>query len=134
MKLKKPDSIDAHVGSCIRLRRKMLSVTQGKLADHLGVSFQQVQKYENGVNRVGASRLQKIADFLKVPVSFFFLDPNGTGKVESPAKIPSMQEAMALLDFPEAAKLNKAFLQIKDPNVRAKVVALLETLAGEVRI
>ena len=69
---KKPNPIDIHVGSRIRLRRTMLGMSQEKLGESLGITFQQIQKYEKGTNRVGASRLQNISSILNVPVSFFF--------------------------------------------------------------
>ncbi|MCA0016647.1 helix-turn-helix domain-containing protein, partial [Mesorhizobium sp. B264B1A] len=79
---KKPNPIDIHVGSRIRLRRNMLGMSQEKLGENLGITFQQIQKYEKGTNRVGASRLQAIASILGVPVAFFFEDAPGQ---ESPA-------------------------------------------------
>ena len=72
MAKKAPNPIDKHVGSRVRMRRMMLSMSQEKLGDALGLTFQQVQKYEKGTNRVGASRLQQIAQILQVPVAFFF--------------------------------------------------------------
>ena len=69
---KAPNPIDKHVGRRVRMRRKMLAMSQQKLADELGLTFQQVQKYENGTNRMGASRLQQMSDILQVPVEFFF--------------------------------------------------------------
>jgi transcriptional regulator with XRE-family HTH domain len=69
---KSPNPIDKHVGSRVRMRRMMLAMSQEKLGDALGLTFQQVQKYEKGTNRIGASRLQAIANILQVPVSFFF--------------------------------------------------------------
>src|SRR5271156_21827 len=69
---KSPNPIDKHVGSRVRMRRMMLSMSQEKLGDALGLTFQQVQKYEKGTNRIGASRLQQISQILQVPVSFFF--------------------------------------------------------------
>src|SRR6478735_1360147 len=74
---KKPNPIDIHVGSRIRLRRTMLGMSQEKLGESLGITFQQIQKYEKGTNRVGASRLQNISSILNVPVSFFFEDAPG---------------------------------------------------------
>ena len=87
---KKPNPIDIHVGSRIRLRRTMLGMSQEKLGEALGITFQQIQKYEKGTNRVGASRLQAISGILNVPVSFFFEDaPDG-----NPANTPAgMAEA-----------------------------------------
>ena len=72
MAKKAPNPIDKHVGARVRMRRMMLSMSQEKLGDALGLTFQQVQKYEKGTNRIGASRLQQIANILQVPVSFFF--------------------------------------------------------------
>ena len=74
---KKPNPIDVHVGSRVRLRRNMLGMSQEKLGEALGITFQQIQKYEKGANRVGASRLQAIATVMNVPVSFFFEDSSG---------------------------------------------------------
>ena len=74
---KKPNPIDIHVGSRIRLRRNMLGMSQERLGENLGITFQQIQKYEKGTNRVGASRLQAIASILSVPVAFFFEDAPG---------------------------------------------------------
>ena len=84
---KKPNPIDVHVGSRIRLRRTMLNMSQEKLGEALGITFQQIQKYEKGTNRVGASRLQNISSVLNVPVSFFF--------EAAPGEIPSDQNGMA---------------------------------------
>ena len=69
---KGPNSTDVHVGRRVRMRRKMLAMSQTKLGDALGLTFQQVQKYENGTNRIGASRLEQISNILQVPVAFFF--------------------------------------------------------------
>src|ERR1700687_6073491 len=89
---KTPNPIDKHVGSRVRMRRMMLSMSQEKLGDALGLTFQQVQKYEKGTNRMGASRLQHIAHILQVPVTFFFEgaplqpgQPKGAGAAPSPA-------------------------------------------------
>ena len=73
-KEKRPNPIDIHVGSRVRLKRTMMGLSQEKLGESLGVTFQQVQKYEKGANRIGASRLQQIAAILKTPISFFFED------------------------------------------------------------
>ncbi|RUY60953.1 XRE family transcriptional regulator, partial [Mesorhizobium sp. M7A.F.Ca.CA.001.13.1.1] len=81
---KKPNPIDIHVGSRIRLRRNMLGMSQEKLGENLGITFQQIQKYEKGTNRVGASRLQAIASILGVPVAFFFEDAPGQEPVAGP--------------------------------------------------
>ena len=80
---KSPDPTDKHVGSRVRMRRLMLGVSQTKLADALGITFQQFQKYEKGVNQISASKLQQISEFLQVPIPFFFEglpDPSNTAK------------------------------------------------------
>ena len=82
---KKPNPIDIHVGSRIRLRRKMLGMSQEKLGENLGITFQQIQKYEKGTNRVGASRLQAISSILGVPVAFFFEDAPEPNQASSQA-------------------------------------------------
>src|SRR5215472_16185854 len=94
MAKKAPNPIDKHVGSRVRMRRMMLSMSQEKLGDALGLTFQQVQKYEKGTNRIGASRLQQISHILQVPVSFFFEGapaaagrPIGIGDAPSPAYV-----------------------------------------------
>src|SRR6185437_12103212 len=92
MAKKAPNPIDKHVGSRVRMRRMMLGMSQEKLGDALGLTFQQVQKYEKGTNRIGASRLQQIASILQVPVSFLFEGapggpPGGMGEAPSPAYV-----------------------------------------------
>src|SRR5207237_3393201 len=87
---KAPNPIDKHVGSRVRMRRMMLAMSQEKLGDALGLTFQQVQKYEKGTNRIGASRLQQISNILQVPVEFFFegaptLQPSGNGAKDAPS-------------------------------------------------
>lgn len=82
---KSPNPIDVHVGSRVRLRRMMLGMSQEKLGDALGITFQQIQKYEKGTNRIGASRLQHIARVLTIPVSFFFEDAPGSEGAASPS-------------------------------------------------
>src|SRR6476619_5423180 len=89
MAKKAPNPIDKHVGARVRMRRMMLSMSQEKLGDALGLTFQQVQKYEKGANRIGASRLQQIAQIMQVPVSFFFAGtphaPGHSGMSEAPS-------------------------------------------------
>ncbi|MEI2300760.1 helix-turn-helix domain-containing protein [Ensifer sp. MJa1] len=129
---KKPNPIDIHVGSRIRLRRTMLGMSQEKLGESLGITFQQIQKYEKGTNRVGASRLQNISGILNVPVSFFFEDAPGES-----AGQPGMAEASSsnyVVDFlssSEGLQLNRAFVKITDPKVRRRLVDLVKALAAE---
>lgn len=122
---KTPNQIDVNVGARIRLRRQLLGFSQSKLAEALGVTFQQVQKYEKGTNRVGASRLQAIAAVLAVPVSSFF-ESNGEPVEHQP---PLENDFAVYLASPDAVELNSAFAKIEDNEVRRKVVALVKTIA-----
>lgn len=130
MAKKAPNPIDKHVGSRVRMRRMMLSMSQEKLGDALGLTFQQVQKYEKGTNRIGASRLQQISSILQVPVSFFFegapnvpgLVPVGTGDTPSPAYVSDF------LATSDGLALTKAFVQIKDSKLRRRIVDLVEAI------
>lgn len=131
---KKPNPTDIHVGSRIRLRRNMLGMSQEKLGEHLGITFQQIQKYEKGTNRVGASRLQAIASILQVPVSFFFQEAGGGSEGEGAAGFAEERVAVFDLDFPtgpEGVQLNRAFARISDPKVRRSIVDLVKSLARD---
>ncbi len=126
---KKPNPIDIHVGSRIRLRRNMLGMSQEKLGESLGITFQQIQKHEKGTNRVGASRLQAISDVLQVPVAFFFEDaPGQSGSSEGLAEDNSTSYVVDFLNSTEGLQLNRAFVRITDPKVRRKVIDLVRTL------
>ncbi len=130
---KKPNPIDIHVGSRIRLRRTMLRMSQEKLGESLGITFQQIQKYEKGTNRVGASRLQNISSILNVPVSFFFEDAPGENRA-SPARIEEASSSNFVVDFlssSEGLQLNRAFVKISDPKVRRRIVDLVKALAAD---
>ncbi|MCW2310092.1 helix-turn-helix domain-containing protein [Rhodobium gokarnense] len=130
---KSPNPIDIHVGSRVRLRRMMLGMSQEKLGEHLGITFQQIQKYEKGTNRIGASRLQHIATVLKVPVAFFFEDAPGTPE-EAAKGFEEGKPATYVVDFlssSEGLALNKAFVQIKDAKVRKRIVDLVKSLADD---
>jgi transcriptional regulator with XRE-family HTH domain len=129
---KKPNPIDIHVGSRIRLRRTMLGMSQEKLGESLGITFQQIQKYEKGTNRVGASRLQNISGILNVPVSFFFEDAPGENTSASGlAEASSSNYVVDFLSSSEGLQLNRAFVKITDPKVRRKLVDLVKALAAE---
>ena len=134
MTKKLPNPTDKHVGSRVRMRRMMLGMSQEKLGDALNLTFQQVQKYEKGTNRIGASRLQQIAHFLDVPVSFFFegapdlpagAGQNGSGGAPSPAYVSDF------LATADGLALTKAFMQIKDIKLRRRIVDLVSQIAGE---
>ncbi|MCP8897290.1 helix-turn-helix domain-containing protein [Shinella daejeonensis] len=130
---KKPNPIDIHVGSRIRLRRTMLGMSQEKLGESLGITFQQIQKYEKGTNRVGASRLQNISTILNVPVSFFFEDAPGeqTDAQGGFSEASSSNYVVDFLSSSEGLQLNRAFVKISDPKVRRKLVDLVKALATE---
>ncbi|MGE0280483.1 MAG: helix-turn-helix domain-containing protein [Rhizobiaceae bacterium] len=131
---KKPNPIDAHVGGRIRIRRNMLNMSQEKLGESLGITFQQVQKYEKGTNRVGASRLQAIAGILGVPVSFFFEDaPGGEGNHGGGfAEELAVADVMGFCSSAEGLQLNRAFVRIGDPKVRRKIIELVRVLGSEI--
>jgi transcriptional regulator with XRE-family HTH domain len=127
-----PNPVDKHVGNRVRMRRLMLGISQQNLGGALGVSFQQVQKYENGANRIGASRLQRISEILKVPAAFFFEGaPNlhqaahGMKEASSPAYVSDF------LATSDGLSLTKAFLRIKEPKLRRGIVDLVKEIAGE---
>src|ERR1700704_5686768 len=127
---KQPNPIDIHVGSRVRLRRMMLGMSQEKLGESLGITFQQIQKYEKGTNRVGASRLQNISTILTVPVSFFFDDAPGE-QSSSPNGMAEASSSNYVVDFlssSEGLQLNRAFVKISGSKVRRKVVELVKAL------
>lgn len=111
----------------------MLGMSQEKLGESLGITFQQIQKYEKGTNRVGASRLQAIASILSVPVSFFFEDAPGQPAGAQPGLAEDSQTAYVVdfINSAEGLQLNRAFVRIADPKVRRKIVDLVKTLAED---
>lgn len=131
---KKPNPIDIHVGSRVRLRRTMMGMSQEKLGEGLGITFQQIQKYEKGANRIGASRLQHIASVLKTPVAFFFEDAPGmeSGSISGFGESDSANYVVDFLSSSEGLQLNRAFVKIQDPQVRKKIVELVKSLSEEV--
>jgi transcriptional regulator with XRE-family HTH domain len=130
--VKKPNPIDVHVGGRIRMRRNMLGMSQEKLGESLGITFQQVQKYEKGTNRVGASRLQDIASILGAPVSFFFEDAPNRETASLPQRAEESASAMALefCSTAEGLALNRAFVKISNAKTRKRLIDLVKTLAG----
>ena len=131
MAMKVPNPIDKHVGSRVRIRRMMLTMSQTKLGDALGLTFQQVQKYESGTNRISASRLQQSAHILQVPVTFFF---EGAPSVPGAPRVkgaPSPDYVADFLATSDGLALTKAFAQIKDAKLRRRIVGLVEEIAGE---
>jgi transcriptional regulator with XRE-family HTH domain len=132
---KQPNPIDQHVGARVKLRRTMLSISQEKLGEALGVTFQQVQKYEKGVNRIGASRLEAIARFLDAPVSYFFKD--APGRDADPVRQPGFAEdqdaleLVRLLRNPETREIARTFAAINDPKIRKRILDLVRTLSAD---
>ena len=125
---KTPNPTDVFVGGRVRMRRKMLGLSQEKLGDKLGITFQQIQKYEKGTNRVGASRLKAMSEALDVPISYFFPDspPDGAGA--------GLQESGAafLNDFmstSEGLELGRAFVRIRNQKARRKLIELAKAIA-----
>jgi transcriptional regulator with XRE-family HTH domain len=123
---KSPNLIDKHIGSRVRARRTMLGMSQEKLAAALGLTFQQVQKYEKGVNRIGASRLLHIAGILDVSIEFFFEGLPGL-------RAGGFADDSLVADFltkPESDRLVRGFLRLKDDEARRKVADLVDWLAS----
>jgi len=130
MAKKSPNPTDKYVGSRVRMRRLMLGMSQEKLGEKLGLTFQQVQKYEKGTNRIGASRLQHIAQILKVPVSFFFDGAVSKQAEDGSSKAPVADYVSDFLSTSDGLALTKAFTNIKDARLRRRVVDLVEEIAG----
>jgi transcriptional regulator with XRE-family HTH domain len=129
---KAPNPTDKHVGSRVRMRRMMLGMSQEKLGDALGLTFQQVQKYEKGTNRIGASRLQQISHILQVPVAFFFEGgPNAqSGRGDGMGEAPSPAYVSDFLATSDGLALTKAFMRIEDSKLRRRIVDLVEQIAS----
>ncbi len=136
-KLVRPRPVDAHVGARIRLRRTMLGMSQEKLAEALGLTFQQVQKYEHGANRVGSSRLYELSKILDVPIQFFFDEM--PADIAATARGGGGHSKKAVLDYEpdtlakrETLELVRAYYKIRHPKVRKKVFDLAKALAKSV--
>ena len=132
---RKANPIDMHVGMRVRMRRMLLGMSQEKLGELLGLTFQQVQKYEKGVNRIGASRLFDLSNVLEVPVQYFFDDVPGNGAsltVVDGFREPTADTYVAdVLGSRDGLELNKAFGRIASPRVRRSIVDLVRSLAVE---
>ena len=129
MSTKAPNPVDKYVGSRVRMRRIMLGMSKEKLGEALGLTFQQIQKYEKGTNRVGASRLQQISEVLQVPVSFLF-DGGPSGVVGGEASADASPAYIAdFLATSEGLALTRAFTRIPDSKLRRSIVDLVEQIA-----
>jgi transcriptional regulator with XRE-family HTH domain len=126
---KKPDAIDVEVGQRVRIQRLQGGLSQTALAERIGVTFQQVQKYEKGVNRLGAGRLTKIAKVLGVPVTTFFgaHDPENLERSDC----GTVSSALELLTVPDALRLLRAYGQLNDDKTRHFIVELVENIAAD---
>jgi transcriptional regulator with XRE-family HTH domain len=131
MTKKSPSPIDDHVGKRVRMRRMMLKMSQGKLGEALGLTFQQVQKYEKGVNRVGASRLHHIASILQGPISFLFEGAPMSGGSSGLEEAPSFAYVDDFLATPDGVALMKAFTRIENPKLKRCIVDLVQLIARE---
>jgi transcriptional regulator with XRE-family HTH domain len=126
MRIKTPNPIDRHVGARIRMQRMVRGMSQTKMGNAVGVTFQQVQKYEKGVNRVGASRLQQIASVLKVPPDFFFDGASAKAVTNVSAETTLIEGFISSRD---GVALSKAFTKISDQKMRRSIVSLVEQIA-----
>lgn len=129
MVTRSPNPIDIHVGRRVRMRRMMLGMTQTGLAEAIGLTFQQVQKYEKGSNRMGASRLQQIAQALQVPVPFFFEGASGFSDVPNGAAAPLPADVSEFLASSDGVAMVKAFMRIRSAKLRRCVADLVEQIA-----
>jgi transcriptional regulator with XRE-family HTH domain len=131
MSTKAPNPVDKYVGSRVRMRRIMLGMSQEKLGEALGLTFQQVQKYEKGTNRVGASRIQQISEILQVPVSFLFEGgPSGNASADNFSEGTSPSYVSDFLATSEGLALTRAFTRITDSKLRRSIVELVEQIAA----
>ena len=138
MTKKVPNPIDVHVGSRVRLRRMLIGMSQEKLGELLGLTFQQVQKYEKGTNRIGASRLFQISQILDVQVQFFFDDiSEDLMRGFEGAYETGFQEAdgspyvMDFVSSAEGLELNRCYARIESPQIRRRVLDLIRCLADD---
>lgn len=133
---RRANPMDVHVGTRVRLRRMLLGMSQEKLGEQLGLTFQQVQKYEKGVNRIGASRLFDLAKVLGVPVQFFYdeapIGTHGSAMIQTGfGEQPGESYVVEFLGTRDGMELNKAFARISDTKVRRAVVDLVRALSGD---
>jgi transcriptional regulator with XRE-family HTH domain len=133
---RKPNPMDIHVGSRVRLRRMVIGMSQEKLGEKMGLTFQQIQKYEKGTNRIGASRLFQLSQIMDVPVQFFFEDAplayaNRSGALAGFAESKTEAFLLDFLNSRDGLELNRAFVKITDSKVRKRVVELVRALSED---
>jgi len=132
MASKAPDQVDKYVGARIRMRRRMLGMSQENLGDALGLTYQQVQKYEKGTNRVGAGRLQHIASILQVPPTFFFEGaPIARGEKRVGAGAPVPAYLSEFVSSADGLALVKAFIRITKPRLRRHIVDFVKQIGPD---
>jgi transcriptional regulator with XRE-family HTH domain len=128
----KKNPTDRHVGARVRMRRKMLAMSQSELGDALGITYQQVQKNESGTNRISASRLQQISHILQVPVAFFFEGvPNASAPHGSHGSVLSIAQIDDFVSDPKGLRLIRAFMRIGNAELRRRIVMLVQEIAGD---
>jgi len=128
---KLPNPVDLHVGARVRMRRKFLSMSQTDLADALGLTFQQVQKYERGTNRISASKLHETSRCLKVPIAYFFEGYGDATALDGFTESDSEQFVHGFLMTTEGVELAEAFPQIKNPKHRRRILDLVRSLSED---
>ena len=127
-----PNPTDQHVGARVRMRRKMVAMSQEELAAALGLSFQQIQKYERGANRIGASRLQQMSHILQLPIEFFFEGaPNASAPHGSDGSALSMGQIDDFVSDSDGLRLIEAFMRIDNATLRLRIVMLVQEIAGD---
>jgi len=123
--------VDSHVGQRVRMRRTLIGMSQERLGELLGLTFQQVQKYEKGMNRIGAGRLYEVAGILGVPIGFFYEEVDAGGRASGFAEDDEGPPLMDFLSSGEGIQLNLAFMRIKDGKVRRRILELVRSVAEE---
>lgn len=129
--------VDVHVGKKLKLRRNVLGLSQGELGTKIGVTFQQIQKYERGANRIGSSRLYDLSQILNVPINYFFEGINdlssilGNVSIKGFAEKPSVNFRKECVDSKETLALVKAYYKIDDPAIRKKILGLIKAVGPD---
>ena len=129
MPKKQANPIDGQVGNRVRLRRMLIGMSQERLGELLGLTFQQVQKYEKGVNRIGAGRLFEVARILGVPIDYFY--EGASTQVAGPSENGASPPVMEFVSSGEGLQLSLAFMKIKDPKLRKRVLDLVKQMAED---
>ena len=126
---KQANPIDGQVGNRVRLRRMLIGMSQERLGELLGLTFQQVQKYEKGVNRIGAGRLFEVARILGVPIDYFY--EGASTQIAGPSENEASPPVMEFVSSGEGLQLSLAFMKIKDPKLRKRVLDLVKQMAED---